>query len=146
MWCRSGWTPVAIDVRHTGVSDGKVVTARRYSPTSASAESVGADRSPTAFSKTDGVRPSITIRITRRLARKRAKTGVLLPGPPARARRDDRQRNRFEVPGCRDDRDEEHRDADQREDDRRPSGRAAATKRAAYKRCRPCAAEGRSEE
>ena len=30
--CTSGWPPVAIDDRQTGVSDGNVVTARRYSP------------------------------------------------------------------------------------------------------------------
>ena len=27
--CTSGWPPVAIDARQTGVSDGKVETARR---------------------------------------------------------------------------------------------------------------------
>src|SRR6478735_2795431 len=80
MWCRSGCAPVTIEVRQTGVSDGKVVTPRLYSPASASSDSVGADRSPTACSNTDGVSPSMTTRIAPRLFRKRAKSRVLLPG------------------------------------------------------------------
>ena len=29
MWCTSGWAPVAIDDAQTGVSEGKVESARR---------------------------------------------------------------------------------------------------------------------
>src|SRR6266545_7057636 len=78
MWCASGWAPVAIDVRQTGVSDGNVVVARRYSPASARKVSVGTSRSPTAASNIDGVRPSITIRIDARLLGKGAQARVLL--------------------------------------------------------------------
>src|SRR4051794_2763789 len=120
MWCTSGCAPVAIDVRQTGVSEGKVVTARRYEPASASAESVGAERSPTAFSKVDGVRPSMMIRIAL-LLRKRAKARVLLAGALARAQSDDRDRDRLDEADDRDERDREseHRSCD--EDRGRPS-------------------------
>ena len=42
MWCTSGCAPVAIEERQTGVSDGKVETARRYVPCAARNESAGA--------------------------------------------------------------------------------------------------------
>src|SRR5215208_4534938 len=89
-----------IDVRHTGVSDGNVVTARRYSPASASRESVGAERSPTALSNSDGVKPSMTIRIA--LLRKRAEAGVLLTGPLTCAKRECRNRERLQEADDRD--------------------------------------------
>src|SRR6266536_2011447 len=95
MWWTSGCAPVATEVKQTGVSDGKVVTARRYSPASASRESVGAERSPTALSNIDGVRPSMTMR-TVRLLRKRAEAGVLLPGPLACAEWEHGNRDRLE--------------------------------------------------
>ena len=78
----------------------------------------------------------MTIRIARRLFGKRAKTGVLLAGPPARARRDDRQRDRLEVADDRNEREEERGEAEQQEDDGRPARRAAAAKRPAYERRR----------
>src|SRR5213593_1391259 len=105
MWCTSGCAPVAIDVKQTGVSDGNVVTARRYWPASASCESVGADRSPIAFSNIDGVRPSITMRIA--LLGKRAEAGVLLPGPLTCAERERRDRDRLEEADDRDQRERE---------------------------------------
>ena len=58
----SGWAPVAIDDRQTGVSEGNVVVARPSVPRSASAVSVGASRVPSAPSSIDGVSPSITTR------------------------------------------------------------------------------------
>ena len=60
MWCRSGCVPVAIELRQTGVSDGNVDTARRYSPCSARNRSAGVS----AASNTDGVSPSTMTRTT----------------------------------------------------------------------------------
>src|SRR5580765_4785741 len=133
MWCTSGCAPVAIDVRHTGVSDGKVVTARRYSPAPASAESVGVERSPTAFSKVDGVRPSMTMRIAR-LLRKRSEARVLLVGTSARPQRDDRDRDGLDEAENRDQRDDECDHARRREEDRRSDRRATAPERVAGER------------
>src|SRR5438128_1790731 len=63
MWWTSGWAPVTIDERQTGVSDGNVDVARPYSPCSARKRSAGAWLS-SALSKVDAVRPSITTKIT----------------------------------------------------------------------------------
>src|SRR5919198_1625675 len=106
-----------MDVRQTGVSDGNAVTARRYVPASASCESVGAERSPTAFSKTDGVRPSMRIRMVR-LLRKSAEAGVLLPGPLACAERERRDRGGLEEADDRDQREREGDDCGGREQKR----------------------------
>src|SRR5215211_6575098 len=133
MWWTSGCAPVAIDVRQTGVSEGNVVTARRYEPAPASAESVGAERSPTAFSKVDGVRPSMTIRIAL-LLRKRAEPGVLLVGTLARAEPDDGNRQRLDEADDRDERQGERDDCGCGENRRRASGRAATPHRAARER------------
>src|SRR6266536_6047283 len=108
MWWTSGCAPVAIDVRQTGVSDGNVVTARRYSPASASRASVGAERSPTALSNIDGVRPSMMIRTV--LLGKRAEAGVLLPGPLTCAERERRNRDRLDEADERDQREREDHD------------------------------------
>src|SRR3954469_13642560 len=126
MWWTSGCEPVAIDVRQTGVSEGNVVTARRYEPASASAESVGAERSPTASSKVDGVRPSMTMRTALRLLRKRAQAGVLLPGALPRAHADHGNRDRFDEADDRDERQSERQDRCHAKDRRGPSSRAAA--------------------
>src|SRR5580765_2792721 len=135
MWCTSGCAPVAIDVRHTGVSDGNVVTARRYSPASARAESVGVERSPTAFSNVDGVRPSMTIRIAG-LLRKRAQARVLPVGALARTQRDDRDRNGLDEAEERDQR-HAQREQPQRDEDRRgPSWGPATANRVAGERSR----------
>src|SRR4051812_28454640 len=99
-----------MDVRHTGVSDGKVVTARRYCPASASRDSVGAERSPTALSNSDGVSPSMTIRIAARLLGKRAEAGVFLPGPLTCAERERRDRDGLEVADDRNQRQGERHD------------------------------------
>src|SRR2546423_3976826 len=56
----SGYAPVEIDARQTGVSDGKTDDARRYSPCSARKRIAGAS----AASNTDGVSPSITMTTT----------------------------------------------------------------------------------
>src|SRR4051812_36711721 len=140
MWWTSGCAPVASDVRQTGVSEGKVVTARRYEPASASADSVGAERSPTAFSKVDGVRPSMTIRIAL-LLRKRAEPGVLLACALARAQPDDGDRDRLDEADDRDEGEREREDGSCDENRRRASGRAAAPYRAARERPRAEAAE-----
>src|SRR3954453_4401253 len=141
MWCTPGCAPVAMDVRHTGVSDGNVVTARRYEPASASAESVGAERSPTAFSKVDGVRPSMMMRTALRLLRKRAQAGVLLARALPGAQADHRDRDRFDEADDGDERQGEREDGDHAEDRRRASGCAAAPDRAARERSGAEAAE-----
>src|SRR3954466_2271814 len=58
-----GCVPVAIEERQTGVSDGNVETARRYSPCEARNASAGALPLETASSKTSGVRPSMMTRM-----------------------------------------------------------------------------------
>src|SRR3954453_11459850 len=62
--CTSGCAPVAIDDRQTGVNEGKVETPRAYVPFAARNLSAGVLSSSAARSKTPGVRPSITIRIS----------------------------------------------------------------------------------
>src|SRR3954468_23450679 len=61
IWCTSGYEPVEIDARQTGVSDGKTEAARRYSPCSARKRIAGVSTA----SNIDGVSPSITITTTR---------------------------------------------------------------------------------
>src|SRR5260221_4029559 len=76
--CTSGYARVAIDARHTGVSEGNTEAERRYSPRSARKRIAGVS----AASNIDGVRPSITT-ITTGFAvasvfGKRAQTRVLV--------------------------------------------------------------------
>ena len=59
-----GGGPGGDDERQTGVSDGKVETPRRYVPFAARNESAGALPVSTASSKTAGVSPSTTTRIS----------------------------------------------------------------------------------
>src|SRR5512142_1046730 len=132
--CTSGWAPVAIAERQTGVSEGKVETARRYSPSRASAASAGARPDSTAASKAWGVRPSITIRITLRVtgsvAREDAQPRVPLPAARAQARAERRQGQSLEVAEHRHEgqrRDQDRRAADEQ---RRPAARAAPAERA----------------
>src|SRR5919204_3424129 len=63
-WCASGCTPVAIDVRQTGVSEGNTETPRAYVPFSSRKRRAGTRSVSTAASSTDGGRPSMTIRIS----------------------------------------------------------------------------------
>src|SRR5580765_5286531 len=126
MWCTSGCAPVAIDVRHTGVNDGNVVTARRYVPASASRDNVGAERSSTALSNIAGVRPSMTIR-TARLLGKRAEAGVLLSGPLTCAKCERRDRDGLDETDERDQPEREHDDCGADEQHGRSRCRAAAT-------------------
>src|SRR5205823_2779893 len=89
MRCTSGCAPVAIDDRQTGVSDGKVETPRRYVPFAARNESAGALPVSTASSKTAGVSPSTTTRISflrsaNSIAGQAAQAGVALVVAPAR--------------------------------------------------------------
>src|SRR5437868_1469244 len=132
MWCMSGCTPVASDVRHTGVSDGKVVTPRRYSPASASRDSIGAERSPTACSNVDAVNPSITMRMA--LLGKRSKAGVPLARPFARTDGEDRQRRRLQVAHDGDDREREGADGSEHKYQRGTAGRTAPPERSLNER------------
>src|SRR5439155_856338 len=139
MWWTSGCAPVASDVRQTGVSDGKVVTPRRYSPASASRESIGAERSPTACSNVDAVKPSITMRIA--LLRKRSQAGVLLAGAFARTKGEGRNREGLEIADDGDQCEREHDDGGAGEQQRRSPRLAAAAQRSTRKRRRAGAAE-----
>ncbi len=86
MWWTSGPAPVAIEVRQTGVSDGKTDVARRYSPCAARYASAGARPLSTPYSNASGVIPSTTIRTsffgTSSVLGERAQARVAL-GPPA---------------------------------------------------------------
>src|SRR3954453_2501871 len=93
MWCTSGCAPVAIDERHTGVSDGKVDAARRYSPWSARKRSAGVS----AASNIDGVRPSMTTRMTGLVLGKGAQPGVPVGRAAAEAPAENEHGDRFEV-------------------------------------------------
>src|SRR5688572_6601330 len=127
--CTSGYAPVTSDERQTGVSDGKTVAARRYSPRSWSSARAGAVRRSTASSYIAGVNPSMTIR-SALVAGKDPKACVALVCPPADAEAQDGQRQRDEVAEHRNEREprqDERRSADQQ---RRACARAAACQRA----------------
>ena len=62
MWWTSGNAPVAIDVRQTGVSDGKTLVARPVQPASDSAASAGSRPAASPSSRASGVSPSMTTR------------------------------------------------------------------------------------
>ena len=94
--CTSGYAPVTIDDRQTGVSDGNTVAARRYSPARASSASAGAVRRSTASSYIAGVSPSMTIR-SALVAGKDPQAGVALACAPADAQAEHGQRERDEV-------------------------------------------------
>src|SRR3954452_2229797 len=129
MWCTSGCAPVASDDRHTGVSDGNVDTARAYLPCSARNDNAGARPSSTAASKTDGVSPSITIRMAFLVARKRAQPCIALGCTAAQARREGRHQCRLEVARDRDPRDRRKCERRESEEHRHPEARAAAAHR-----------------
>src|ERR671910_796090 len=93
----SGYAPVTSDEMQTGVSDGKTLAARRYSPRSKSSASAGAVRRSTASSNIAGVSPSMTIKIARLVAGKDAEPGMALPMAPPQPNAQDRQREREQV-------------------------------------------------
>ena len=130
----SGCAPVAIDERQTGVSDGNVVTARRYSPCSIRNASAGTSRLSTASSSIAGVRPSMTIR-TSFLARpalvagERAEARVPLPCRAGAAHPERRHRDRLDVSEDRDER--EQGDEHPRRAARRSPARPTAAERSA---------------
>src|SRR6266540_3312685 len=105
MPCTSGCAPVTSEDRHTGVSEGNVVSALRYSPCSARKRSAGMSCRSTAASKTAGVRPSMTIRTSLRestsVAGERTQAGVALPAPAPHAGSESRQDDRLHVPDAR---------------------------------------------
>src|SRR4051794_5667245 len=135
MWCRSGCEPVAIELRHTGVSDGNVDVARRYSPCSARKRSAGVS----AASNIDGVSPSMTISTTffgGVLLGKGAQAGVPVRRAAAQARAEQRHRERLEVAEHGNERE---RGADERcpgGERRGPAARSASTERPADERRR----------
>ena len=62
MWWTSGKAPVAIDVRQTGVSDGKTLVPRPLQPASESAARAGRRPAESPASSASGVSPSMTTR------------------------------------------------------------------------------------
>src|SRR3954447_3919546 len=98
IWCTSGYEPVEIDARQTGVSDGKTEAARRYSPCSARKRIAGVS----AASNIDGVRPSITITTTGLVFCKGAQARVLVGRAAAQPSAEQRHRERLEESEDRD--------------------------------------------
>src|SRR4051812_37226853 len=128
--CTSGCAPVAMEERHTGVSDGNVDAARRYWPCSARKRRAGVS----AASNIDGVSPSITIRTTGLVLGKGAQPGVPIGRAAAEAPADQRHSECLEVA---DDGHERERGSDERcagEQRCRSTSRAAAAKRSGDER------------
>src|SRR6186713_3346106 len=121
----SGCAPVASAERQTGVSDGKVEIARRYRPCSASSPSDGATPRSSVSSSIDGVRPSITIRISFLVAGKAAQAGVPVGLGAAEPRGEDRHSEHLEVAGAGDERETGETGGDGGDDQRQPSPRSA---------------------
>ena len=140
IWCTSGYAPVEIEARQTGVSEGKTEAARRYSPCSARKRIAGVS----AASNIDGVRPSITITTTGFGTRplvlcERAQAGVPVRRAAAQAQAEHGHRDRLEVA------DDGHER--ERGDDERRRARAAPRSRRACRRggaCRRRAAPSRA--
>src|SRR5581483_11327484 len=132
MWCPSGCEPVAIELRQTGVSDGNVDTARRYSPCSARNRSAGVS----AASNIDGVNPSMTTRTTGLVLGKGTEAGVPLGRAPAQPQPEERDGRRLEVPDDRCEREGGPDERGQGEQRGGPPARAAAAERAAHERRR----------
>ncbi len=135
MSCTSGCAPVAIDARQTGVSEGNVDDARRYSPCSARKRSAGVS----AASNIDGVRPSITTSTTgfgaidcsSRARASAARRGV----SGARRRSACAEQRHGEGLEIADDGDERERGADERGERRgAPRCRPACRRAAAFRR------------
>src|SRR5712691_3528225 len=137
----SGCAPVAIDERHTGVSEGNVEIAREYDPCSARNESAGARPSPTAASNIDGVRPSMTIRINFLVACKRTQSGVTLGSAAAQARGQDGDQRRLQITGRWNPRERGEHDCRQADDLRFHDTGATAPQSAGHQLGRPDGAE-----
>ena len=131
MWCTSGCAPVAIDARQTGVSDGKVEAARRYSPCSARKRSAGASAPRTSTASDRRSRPG------RRVSAPALSPARACAGPRAcrasggAAALRERHGDRLEVA---DDGDERERGADERDERRAGSTCRRACRRAAARR------------
>src|SRR5215211_3264876 len=109
----SGWAPVAIEERQTGVSEGNVDVALPYTPRSASAARAG-EPPVTARSNIDGVSPSMTTRtsfLELDSAGKSAQAGVALDASLLRAAGEHRRGDRLQIAH---DRHERQSRADQR--------------------------------
>src|SRR3954463_1131756 len=141
--CTSGCAPVAIDDRQTGVSDGKVETPRRYVPCCARKVSAGAAPVSTASSKTSGVSPSITTRISflrtsvtreaaqARVPRRRAPPAPRAPPgrPPRGGSRKRGQGDGLEVADHRDERERREHHGREPDESGRPTPRSATLER-----------------
>ena len=98
MWWTSGNAPVAIEVRQTGVSDGKTLVPRPLQPASARAARAGSLPSSRPRSSASGVSPSTTTRTTffrsasvRSVFGKNSEACVALVGLPTETRARDRR-------------------------------------------------------
>src|SRR5438067_3659673 len=141
----SGCAPVAIDERHTGVSDGKVDVARAYSPCSARNRSAGACRSR-ALSNVDALRPSMTTRTTLRgtvsVPGEDPEPCVPLASAAAKARAERGEGERLEIADERHEGERREHERGQGDEDRRPDARPAALQRPAHELRRPDHARG----
>ena len=122
------------------MSDGNVLTARRYSPCSARKRSAGVS----ADSNADGVSPSTMTRTTgfgfageASVPGKRSEPCVALRRAGAQPCAECRHRNGLEVPEHGDERERRADERREREQEGRPTGRAAAPQRAADERRGP---------
>src|SRR3954451_15219029 len=145
MWWTSGCAPVAIELRQTGVSDGNVESARRYSPASASRASQGVRSGVTASSNVSARRPSITTRISfcanASVPGEDPEPGVAGARAGADPSREHQEDERLEVADDRHEREQRHHDRRCDEEDCEPAARPAAPERAARDRRRAEAAE-----
>src|SRR3954470_5072654 len=143
--CTSGYAPVEIDARQTGVSDGKTDQARRYSPCSARKRIAGVS----AASNTDGVSPSMTMITTGLIGLilgKGAQARVRVGRAAAEARAQHGHRERLEVAEHRHEGGRGAADRDEPQQQRRPAARAAAPQRAGDERRRAERAAGGADE
>src|SRR6188508_565385 len=134
--CTSGWPPVAIEERQTGVRDGKVVTARRYSPSFIRKRSAGVSSVSTARSSMAGVRPSMTIRTSflpmALVLGERAEARVALARALAQPHSQRGQGDGFDVPDDRDERERSDDDGAQEDEQRSSEPRSSTAQRAAH--------------
>src|SRR4051794_29198802 len=132
--CGISWTspctPVAIDARQTGVSEGKVEVERRYVPCSRRNRSAGVS----AASSVVGVRPSITTRTTGfggatgSVPGERAEPCVAVGRARPQPQAERRYGHGLEVAQHRDEREHRESEGDTADDQREPAARSATAK------------------
>lgn len=105
MWWTSGYAPVAIEVRQTGVSEGKTLVPRMSVPDSTRKRRAGSRPFARPRSSAAGVSPSMTARTSffplvetsSLVLGKHSEAGVAGAGPPSQARARNGNRDRSDV-------------------------------------------------